>query len=49
MKVNEDFLYILNDLTKNFTLFELQEFNNLVCIFKNLYRLLKQFKTTGNF
>lgn len=50
MKVNEDFSYILNDLTKNFTLFELQEFNNLESVYsKNLYRLLKQFKTTGIF
>lgn len=50
MKVNEDFSYILNDLTKNFTLFELQEFNNLDSVYsKNLYRLLKQFKTTGIF
>lgn len=48
VKVNEDFTYILNDLTQNFTLFELKEFNLLTSIYaKHLYRLLKQFRYTG--
>lgn len=48
VKVNEDFAYILNDLTQNFTLFELKEFNLLTSIYaKHLYRLLKQFRYTG--
>ena len=48
VKVNEDFAYILNDLTQNFTLFELKEFNLLTSIYaKQLYRLLKQFRYTG--
>ena len=48
VKVNEDFAYILNDLTQNFTLFELKEFNLLTWIYaKHLYRLLKQFRYTG--
>lgn len=50
IKVNEDFAYILNDLTRNFTLFELQEFNALGSTYaKHLYRMLKQFKYTGYF
>lgn len=48
IKVNEEFAYILNDLTQNFTLFELNEFNLLNSIYaKHLYRLLKQFRYTG--
>ena len=48
IKVNEDFAYILNDLTQNFTLFDLKEFNLLSSIYaKHLYRLLKQFRYTG--
>lgn len=50
IRVNEDFAYILNDLTKHFTLFELKDFNQLNSIYaKHLYRLLKQFKYTGMF
>ena len=50
IRVNEDFSYILNDLTKHFTLFELKDFNQLNSIYaKHLYRLLKQFKYTGMF
>lgn len=46
--VNKDYRYILNDLTKNFTRFELQEFVSLDSKYaKTLYRLLKQFRTTG--
>lgn len=47
-KVNEDYKYILNELTKNFTRFELQEFIELESKYsKTLYRLLKQFRNTG--
>ena len=50
VRVNPDFKYLLNELTKNFTLFELQEFVELNSKYsKTLYRLLKQFKTTGEY
>lgn len=46
--VNEQFTFILNELIKNFTRFDLSEFVKLDSKYsKNLYRLLKQFKTTG--
>ena len=46
--VNEKFKFILNDLVKVFTRFELAEFVKLDSKYtKNLYRLLKQFRTTG--
>lgn len=48
VSVNEEFSYILNELTANFTRFELDEFVNLQSKYaKNLYRLLKQYRTTG--
>ena len=48
VKANEKYLYILNDLKKNFTRFELQEFISLDSKYsKTLYRLLKQYRTTG--
>lgn len=48
VSVNENFKFILNELIKNFTRFDLQEFINLESKYsKTLYRLLKQFKTTG--
>ncbi len=48
--VNERFKFILNEITKNFTRFELHEFVGLDSRYsKNLYRLLKQFKTTGKY
>ena len=47
-KVNEEYKYILNEVTKNFTRFELEEFVSLDSKYaKTLYRLLKQFRTTG--
>lgn len=47
-KVNEDYKYILKEITKNFTMFELQEFVSLDSKYaKTLYRLLKQFRKTG--
>ena len=48
--VNESFKFILNELIKNFTRFDLKEFVALESRHsKTLYRLLKQFKTTGIF
>ena len=45
---NEHFYYYLNEITKNFTMFELQEFSSLRSSYsKNLYRLLKQYRSTG--
>ena len=46
--VNEKFKFILNELVKNFTRFDLKEFIKLNSKYsKSLYRLLKQFKSTG--
>lgn len=46
--VNKEFAYILNELTSNFTRFELKEFTDLKSSYsKALYRILKQFRTTG--
>ena len=46
--VNEEFKFILNELIKNFTRFDLDEFIKLDSKYsKNLYRLLKQYKSTG--
>lgn len=48
INTNSDYSYILNNLSKNFTLFELQEFNELSSIYsKHMFRLLKQYKHTG--
>lgn len=47
--VNKDFQFVLNSLANQFTMFELQEFVQLESKYaKTLYRLLKQFKTTGD-
>jgi len=47
-KVNADYKYILNEVTKNFTRFELEEFVRLSSKYsKVLYRLLKRFRMTG--
>lgn len=46
--VNEEFKFILNELIKNFTRFDLDEFIKLDSKYsKTLYRLLKQYKSTG--
>ena len=46
--VNEKFKFILNELVKNFTRFDLAEFIQLNSRYsKTLYRLLKQYRTTG--
>ena len=48
--VNERFKFILNELIRNFTRFDLAEFIGLNSKYsKTLYRLLKQFKTTGRY
>lgn len=50
VSVNEQFKFILNDLVSNFTRFELCEFVNLSSKYsKQLYRFLKQYRTTGVF
>lgn len=49
VEANENFIWILNEI-KTYTAFELEEFINLDSIYaKNLYRLLKQYRTTGIF
>ena len=48
--VNEDFKFILNELIRNFTRFDLSEFVQLDSKYsKNLYRLLKQYRSTGRY
>ncbi|HEG0265069.1 TPA: replication initiation protein [Campylobacter coli] len=48
LKVNPRFEYIVNEITKNFTGFKLEEFIALSGKYtKTLYRLLKQYRTTG--
>lgn len=48
VSVNKDFTFILNELTSEFTQFELQEFTSLKSSYsKTMYRLLKQYKSTG--
>jgi len=48
VRVNEEFKFILNNLIKNFTRFELKDFIELQGKYsKTLFRILKQFKSTG--
>lgn len=48
VSVNKKFAYILNELTDNFTRFELKEFAELDSKYtKTLYRILKQYKYNG--
>lgn len=48
IRTNPDFEYILNQLTHEFTRFELEEFVSLKSSYsKSMYRLLKQYRTTG--
>ncbi len=50
VSVNEKFKFILNEITKNFTRFELNEFIHLESKYtKNIYRLLKQYRSTGKY
>lgn len=46
--VNEEFKYILNEITQNFTKFELEEFTSIRSSYaKTAYRQLKRFRKTG--
>lgn len=48
IRINPDFAYLLNDITGNFTKFEMIEFSNLGSGYsKTTYRLLKQFRSVG--
>lgn len=48
LAVNPRFAYLINELTANFTSFELKEFIGLNSKYaKTLYRLLKQFRSSG--
>lgn len=48
VSVNQDFKFILNEITKNFTRFDLKEFIEIDGKYtKTLYRLLKQYRSTG--
>jgi len=48
IKVTSDFEYIVNKLTANFTTYELAEFTSLKSVYsKTMYRILKQWRTTG--
>ena len=48
LKVNDDFAYLINELTSDFTQYELDEFLYLRGKYtKILYRLLKEIRTTG--
>ena len=48
IKINEEFKFLLNNLIKSFTRFELNEFISLKSNYsKEIYRRLKQFKNTG--
>ena len=50
VRVNIDFQSLLNEITKEFTRFELSEFVRLESKYsKNLYRLLKQYRKTGTY
>lgn len=48
VQVNPKFSFLLNDLSSNFTRFELEEFVNFKSSYtKEFYRRMKQFRTTG--
>lgn len=50
VRVNPDWEYLLNEVNKEFTRFELTEFVKLESKYsKNLYRLLKQYRSTGTY
>jgi len=50
ISINSKYVYLLNDITKEFTKFELEEFTNLKSIYsKTAFRLLKQYRLTGYF
>lgn len=48
VKVNSEFAFLLNDLTSNFTRFELKEYTEMRSKYsKILYQILKQYRKTG--
>lgn len=48
VSINKDFQYMLNDLVKNFTLFDLKAMTSLNSNYSKItFRLLKQFSSTG--
>ena len=48
IKVNEEFKYLLNELTSNYTKFELEHFTSIKSNYgKLMFKLLKQFDSTG--
>lgn len=48
VSVNDEFLFLLNELTSNFTRFELEEFVKFKSTYtKEFYRRIKQFRHTG--
>ena len=48
VSINEEFFFLLNQLTSNFTRFELKEFVTLKSSYaKEFYRRMKQFRSTG--
>lgn len=48
IRINPDFTFLLNKLSMNFTMFDLIEFVNIESKYgKTLFRVLKQFRTTG--
>lgn len=48
IKVNNEFMWVLNAITEGFTRFELEEFVNLKSSYtKEFYRRMKQFRNTG--
>ncbi len=50
ISINPKLKHVLNDITANFTKFELQEMTHLKSTYsKNMFRLLKQYKHTGYF
>lgn len=50
ISVNSDFAYLINNFSREFTRFELEEFTSLQSKYaKHLYRLLMQYKQTGKF
>lgn len=50
IKVNEEFRYILNELTGNYTKFELMDFVTLKSGYsKNVFKLLKQWEQVGKY
>ena len=50
LRVNRNFIYILNNLSENYTKFELKKFLSIKGTYtKNIYRLCIQYKNTGKY